>query len=1029
LSTTTKFRVVFDASAKTTNGKSLNDIMMVGPIIQDSLVNIIMKFRTHKIAMTADIEKMFRQVLIHPDDQEYQHIVWRESPDHPIRHFRLATVTYGTAAGTYLSVKVLHQLAQLEMNNYPIAAKALQKDFYVDDIMSGGSNVQDTLVLQKQLVDILSKAGMNIRKFTCNSKEVLDALPKDQIETKFMTFDKEEGIKALGIFWNPVEDYFGFHTNTDATNMQVKYTKRYILSEISKLFDPLGWLAPLVVTAKILMQTIWKEKIEWDEEVPDHIKRQWEEFNKDLRNLKDLKIPRAQSFNPTKSKLAGFSDSSEDAYSASIYLCTYEDNNEPTVSLVTAKTRVAPLKKQSLPRLELCGALLTTDLMQTVRDNFNLGNDSSNTCIYIHTNNESMAAFTDSTLVLDWLKAEPYQYKNFVGNRMAKIQDVIPYSRWGYVKSSENPADCASRGISCQELINHPLWWTGPQWLQNEKTAVIIHPQHNPSNAELLLMEARATPCHVTLDKIPREIFLKFSSLGKMQRVIAYVLRFINNTKELIKHGKNATLNKEQWITSQEMNKSLQRLIIIAQQQEFATEIQTLKDKKSLPKGSKILSLDPFIDNLNILRVGGRLRHAKIPEDQKHPILLPQHHRLTNLIVRQAHIANLHANSQTLLSYLQQKYWIIRGKDIVKRQVRTCIICTRHRAEVMQQKMADLPEYRVCPSQPFNHTGIDYAGPILTRPINRSKITTKAYIAIFICCVTKAIHLEIVSDASTKQFIAALRRFIARRGKPTHIYSDNGTNFVGANNEIKELEELVKSTNHNQEIASTMASDGITWHFNPPAAPHFGGLWEAGVKSTKYHLRRVMGSTRLTFEELATLTSQIEAILNSRPLTAETTDPSELRALTPGHFLIGQALTTIPDPNLLDLPINRLSRWQSIQQMAQSFWKRWSSEYITRLQNRPKWMSTHASITEGALVIIKDDNSAPLHWKLGRVTKTHPGADGIVRTVTLKVNIGDLKTDELKRPIVKVCLLPNESIDEEIIKPKMKSIKTKSKNT
>ena len=274
-STTTKFRVVFDASAKTTNGKSLNDIIMSGPIIQDSLSNLIMKFRTNKIAMTGDIEKMFRQILMHPEDQEYQHIVWRESPDVPMRHFKLLTVTYGTACGTYLSVKVLHKLAELEKLNYPLAANSLLNDFYVDDCMTGSNTVKHTIEIQQQLVKVLSTAKMNIRKFTSSSKEVLKALNTDQIENKFISFDNEEGVKTLGIFWNP-KDYFGFHTNTTINSEPKSYTKRYILSEISKLFNPIGWLASIVIRAKNLMQTIWKENLQWDDQVPNHITKQWD---------------------------------------------------------------------------------------------------------------------------------------------------------------------------------------------------------------------------------------------------------------------------------------------------------------------------------------------------------------------------------------------------------------------------------------------------------------------------------------------------------------------------------------------------------------------------------------------------------------------------------------------------------------------------------------------------------------------------------------------------------------------------------
>ncbi|XP_021964863.1 uncharacterized protein LOC110860106 [Folsomia candida] len=313
--------------------------------------------------------------------------------------------------------------------------------------------------------------------------------------------------------------------------------------------------------------------------------------------------------------------------------------------------------------------------------------------------------------------------------------------------------------------------------------------------------------------------------------------------------------------------------------------------------------------------------------------------------------------------------------------------------------MGNLPEVRVSPSPAFQKRGVDYAGPFTLRAIPaRSKVTFKGYLCIFVCMVTRAIHLEIVSSLDTDSFIATLKRFVARRGKPTDIYSDQGTNFIGAEHELKGL---ITSDAHNATLAKTLANDGINWHFNPPGAPHMGGVWEAGVKTVKYHLKRVVGETRLTFEEITTLMAQIEACFNSRPLTPMSSDPNDFSALTPGHFLIGRPLLAIPEPNLQETKLNQLSRWQYLQRITQDFWKRWTNEHISRLQQRPKWTRPMQSIKIGDLVIIKAENFPPLHWKMGRVIKTHEGTDGLVRVVTLKTEGG-----EMQRPIHKLCLLP-----------------------
>ncbi|CAG7733163.1 unnamed protein product, partial [Allacma fusca] len=390
---------------------------------------------------------------------------------------------------------------------------------------------------------------------------------------------------------------------------------------------------------------------------------------------------------------------------------------------------------------------------------------------------------------------------------------------------------------------------------------------------------------------------------------------------------------------------------------------------------------------------------------QEHPILLPQHHHLTKLIFSHYHERLLHAGPQLLLQTVQQQFLVPRGKDMARVCVRKCIPCFRQNAATHQQLMGDLPKARVVPSPPFNKCGVDYAGPFMLRQMKgRNPKTYKAYIAVFICFATRAIHLELVSELSTDAFIAALKRFVGRRSTPAEIHSDCGTNFVGAARELKEFLALVRSADANQKISSFLRRDGIAWHFNPPAAPHFGGLWEAGVKSTKHHLKRVLGATALNYEEFATLLTQIEACLNSRPICPLSSSPDDMSALTPGHFLTGRPLIAIAEPDYTMIRLNRLSRWQLLQQLYQHFWKRWQAEYLTRLQQRPKWARVEENLQANDMVLLKDDNLPPQEWHLGRIEKVHAGADGLVRVISVRT-----KNGIYKRPVTKVCKLPFES--------------------
>jgi hypothetical protein len=983
-STTTKFRVVFDASAKTSSGKALNDVLMVGPTLQESLISNLIRFRTHEVALTADVEKMYRQILVKPSDRDLQRIVWRESPKDPILTYRLRTATYGTASAPYHATKALQVLAEENREDLPLASAIAGQDFYVDDLMSGAPDVQTALKAKDELLELMKRGGLHLRKWSSNSTEVLESLPSELRETKLpLSMDLDEVVKTLGLRWNPATDEFSFKVSL-STAPQV-LTKRILLSEMAKIFDPLGWLAPAVIRAKIIIQKLWKLEMDWDEPLPEEIGDEWLTYRSNLPCIEKMKIPRlVRPGKATNPQLFGFCDASQKAYAAVVYLRVRTPLG-PRVSLITAKTRVAPSKTISLPRLELCGSLLLAHLMETTQDAQKI-------------KIEGTQAWTDSTVVLAWLKSHPSRWKTFVANRVTEITDFLPFSVWGHVAGYENPADCASRGIDPSDLPSHSLWWRGPSWLYDEDPK----PHHipTPACAEEVEKEEKKVKVEVNrLSILPSTSLLhRVSSLKQLKRYTAYWKRFVGNCHASIRKGPST----QGPLSSEELEKSLLWWIKLVQDAEFGEEIRELKKGNPVSSKSKLKSLNPFLDSSEILRVGGRLRHAAVSVDQKNPILLPRHSRLTELIIQDCHDSLFHAGGQLILSVLNRRFWIIGAKDAIRHQNKKCVVCTRHRGATATQIMGDLPTARVNPARAFVKCGVDYAGPFTLRAIpGRSKVTFKGYLALFVCLTTRAVHLEIVSSLSTDAFLAALKRFTARRGKSSDIYSDCGTNFVGASKELKELLALVNSNPHQQRVSSHLANEGIRFHFNPPSAPHFGGLWEAGVKSVKHHLHRVVGNTRLTFEEMTTLMAQIEACLNSRPLTPISTDPNDLCALTPGHFLIGESLTAIPEPDITELKANRLSRWQLVQQLYQHFWRRWSGEYLSRLQQRPKWLRHRADIRVNDMVIIKDERFPPLKWKLGRVMEIQPGDDGHTRAVTVRTSEG-----EFQRPIAKLCLLP-----------------------
>ncbi|GFV24711.1 integrase catalytic domain-containing protein [Trichonephila clavipes] len=353
------------------------------------------------------------------------------------------------------------------------------------------------------------------------------------------------------------------------------------------------------------------------------------------------------------------------------------------------------------------------------------------------------------------------------------------------------------------------------------------------------------------------------------------------------------------------------------------------------------------------------------------------------------------------------QFWPINGKGIARKTVHDCIACFRQKPTGVDQLMGNLPSERVTPSAPFLNSGVDFCGPFQIKFKNQRKgIFSKVYVAIFICLATKAIHLEAVTDLTTEAFIAALKRLCARRGRISTLISDNATNFKGAAAELNRFIKLI--CNKNETLANYFASETIQWKFIPPRSPNFGGLWEAGVKSFKHHLYRTLVNSKITFEEFETVIIQIEGILNSRPLVPLSDNINEYEVLTPGHFIIGRPISVIPEPAILDISDNRLSRWQYTTKCVQTIWKRWKNDYLNHLQQRNKWQFEKNNVAVGCLVLLKENDLPPCKWAMARILEVIYGTDSKVRVVKVKTATG-----VLTRSISKICifLIENNNIN------------------
>ncbi|XP_055589427.1 uncharacterized protein LOC129741706 [Uranotaenia lowii] len=990
-STTTKLRVVFDASCRTSTGVSLNDGLMVGPVVQNDLLSIILRFRLHRFAISADIEKMYRMVRIQKSDQCLQRILWRDSPNEEIKTYELTTVTYGTASAPYLATRCLRQLGEENKLKHPIGSKVIIDDSYVDDTLTGAETIEEGIALVREMTSITNSAGFQLRKFNSNAKEILESISSHLRDTRpILELDNSsEIVKTLGLKWDTTSDKFCF-SFPDLKSSNLPITKRIVHSDAACLFDPLGLVGPIVVTAKIFIQKLWRSKLDWDDKLEESSQQFWSEYRRCLLQLSSLSIPRwlGCSKDLASSQLHGFCDASEQAYGACLYMRSVTNDGSISVRLITSKSRVAPLEnlkrskqKTSIPRLELSSALLLSHLFEK--------------CAREYPHITEAFFWTDSMIVKHWLASHPSRWQTFVANRVSEIQHITKSGTWNHVPGIENPADLISRGASPDQLIHEKLWFEGPKWLSQEHQMWPTENEEDENNLDSSHLEEKPSTTLIIQEASSNEIFKLRESFFSLVRMVALMKRYRHNAQKV-----NRDVRKLGYLCQSELSDATLTLVRLSQAESFATELQDLEKCGEVKPSSRIVGLGPYLDE-GAIRVQGRLRNAQMSSSRKHPWILDHHHPLAVSIARDYHIRQFHAGQQLLISSVRERFWPTNMASLARNVIRTCVPCFKTRPKVVEQVMGDLPAERVTIASAFLKVGVDYCGPFFVSYPNRRAKPVKCYVAVFVCLSTKAVHLELVMDLTTQAFLGALRRFVGRRSKPELVMCDNATTFVGASRELKELMRMFHSDQFQNSVVREASNLDIEFKFIPPRTPNFGGLWEAQVKSFKNHFRKTIGLRTLSVDEMLTALAQIEAVLNSRPITQISSDPSDFRALTPGHFLVQRPLTSLPDRDITQVPTNRLTMWQRAQQLTQQFWKKWRTQYLSDLQNRTKWTRNKTNVAVGMMVLLKEENCPPLKWPLGRITKTFLGPDGNVRVVTVKTQDGSYD-----RGISKICLLP-----------------------
>lgn len=1005
-STSTKLRVVFDASAKTTSGVSLNDIQMIGPNVQRELIEILIDFRGHNVVLMADVAKMYRQVEMAEEDSWFQCILYRRDQSQPIQMYRLTTVTYGEAASSFLACRALAQVAEEEREHNPEVADAINNCFYVDNLMLGAPTVAELRHLKEGVTTALKKRCFPLRKWAANNPLVVEDIEQEDLETT-ITIGDEDIIKTLGIAWNPRTDSFNFSTIT-MEGIAKKITKRELASKILKLFDPMGFIQPITIIAKLLLKQVWEAEVEWDDPVPDSILTAWNSFQIQLEELKQFALPR-QAF-PSESEsleLHGFSDASGKAYGCAIYMVAKTQRGR-TSHLLCAKSRVAPKKEMTLPRLELQAALLLAEVSSRVRA---VLKDRITAEYY----------WCDSQVALTWIKSPTSKWKIFIRNRTKKIQHLTSVENWYYVRSAENPADLVSRGTTVKQLIGSKksFWLNGPEFLAEE-----TYPKHLFNNDEAALEEEVKKACTAVAKIEPTEDYIeKFkyhTSLRRTRRHFAIISRAINNfmAKSTKLRARGILAERRTGpLTTEELEDGLNLAIRVMQLTKYPEESFALRNQEEINQRGRFQHVKPKLMN-GLIHVTGRLNLADMPSSQKTPILIPNSHPFTKVLIRHIHEETLHAGTDVVLVQLRRKYWMRNMRTTIQGVLSRCILCTRNRPRQLDQQMGQLPHPRVNPSPVFTHTGVDLCGPFTVIANTKSKSKSAVYVCIFVCLATKAVHLEVVENQSAGAFIAALIRFTSLRGRPHVIYSDNGRNFVGASRELAQLRKIYNNELFQHNLIDMAAERGINFSFIPPRSPNFGGLWEANIKTAKRLFKGAGRGVQFTLSELQTLFHQIAAIMNSRPLTVALTSVKALEPLTPGHFLVGRPLYSLPIPVEEEETFNLNTRWKRVERQSQQFWKRWRDEYLHQLRDYAKWTRHQRNLEVGEIVLIGDDHVPKANWPMGVVTEVFKGPDDVVRVATIRTSTGIYKRNvRVLAPLPIKAEIPADEHPDDISQP------------
>ena len=1041
----TKCRVVFNGSSPDDTGWSLNDSLLPGPPLQPELTEVLLRFRRHPVALMGDVHRMFLMIEIEDSQRRWLRFVYRPFGSNiPLKVYEKNVVPFGLKCSPFLAIATMMLHLDTYSKTYPEASALVKSEIYVDDILLSCADSQLAVKLRNDIQEMLGIGKFQVKKWLSNDPEVVESIPEELrakagcllLERKDLAVSEDPISACLGIAWSPSSDMFLFSDVSKLATPMTKETMRSLCSRAAKIYDPAGYISPFLLHAKLLMQSCWTMKLGWDDLLPEEILKSWLKWIFEIEYLQHFRLPRLLiPPNTVSTQLHAFSDASEKAYGSVVYIRSEDKLGNVTVRLAMAKTKVAPLKVITIPRLELNAAVLGARLAHRVQENLHA---------------DKVILWSDNMSVLAWIQNPPHSYKTFVANRIAQIQELFSPSQFRFCPTFENPADYASRGMLASDLVRNSDWLQGPVFLSEpeefwpkqasdkdlnlaSKDADMEEKPFVPHSFAALAADPPHSSMLEDLFSLKTGNYFSFSlQLRRLAAVYRFIERCRARKRQSPRPPKLALPSKDELAermadlryTREEMHYALLSWAWMVQREFMAEEVAQVSSGQLCPRLKK---LQPYWDDdYQLIRVGGRLEFSQVLDfEEKHPVVLPTNCPYVERYIRYTHTVYAHSGPECCLAQVRRKFWILQGRRQVKKALRVCK-CYRLRAKRYQQLVAPLPEIRTTPCPAWYRIGIDFAGPahclsiVETQkpnakaaeaaapppqspssnptpavpegkkrgPTKTTHALQKVWVLVITCLTTRACHFEYMLDQTTDHFIWALQRFMSRRGYAGYILSDNAKTFSKSSREIRHLYQSIDWKIVERHFISLPSP--IEWHYIPPKWPAAGGIYEAIVGSMKAAIKAVLGQRTVGLEEFRTALAAAEAICNSRPLSIVSDSVDDNLPLTPAHLVLGRPIEFIPDHLSIDDKSKKgkasaTVQWRARQRLSSEFWTRWKREYLAQLQSFSKWLTPEYEPQIDEMVLVVDLDKPRLQWPLARITEINRGRDQRARMCTLKL--------------------------------------------